>query len=276
MEPGSDRLLKRVWLVNGFIVLALGMLSLGMVLFSFFWSTIRPPPEPSVRVETGTPAAGSVPRAIRYGAPGAVRGTATQLVTVHHGEADQPRGERYGDVDTWSSEPMGFYRGAEGPLVNVIFLTPGAPQGRLLLDRPAFIGALQYPPARGRDGRIASPAGGIEADSLQTWISYEIADRDTNRDGKLSAEDRAGLFVSALDGSGLRRVLPETYWVVSHAPTRDGRGLLVMALEPPKGKEVKQEEMRQRSFIYDVASGRLVPYAALDSAADRAARIVGR
>jgi hypothetical protein len=165
------------------------------------------------------------------------------------------------------------YRGP-GPVVNVIFLTPGAPQGRILLDHPAYIRSLQYPARERQDPYLAMSRS--EVDSLQTWISYEIADRDTNGDGKLSEEDRAGLFVSALDGSGLRRVLPDAYRLVSHEPTPDRRGLLVMALEPPRGKEVKQEEMRQRSFIFDVASGRLVPYSALDSAADRAARIVGR
>jgi hypothetical protein len=193
-------------------------------------------------------------------------------VTVHHGEADQPNAENYADGGNLTSR-SGAYDGA-GPLVNVIFLTPGAPQGRVLLDHPAFIRNLHYPSRERPNPFIGT--GRSEVDSLQSWISYEIADRDTNRDGKLSEEDRAGLFVSGLDGSGLRRVLPETYWLVSHQPTPDRRGLLVMALEPPRGKAVKLEEMRQRSFIYDAASGRLVPYAVLDSAADRAARIVGR
>ncbi|HEX8454779.1 MAG TPA: hypothetical protein VF647_22065 [Longimicrobium sp.] len=271
MEPGSDRLLKRVWLVNGFIVLALGLLSIGMLLFTFLGETFRPRSEPAVRVAAGTPDARSAPRAIRYGAPTVVRGTPTQLVTVHHGEADQPLAENYAD-EAYSTTSRGAYH---GPVVNVIFLTPGAPQGRVLLDHPALIRNLQYP-SRERPDAYLSPGGGSQADSLQTWISYEIADRDTNGDGKLSAADQAGLFVSALDGTGLRRVLPDPFRLVSHEPTPDRRGLLVMALEPPRGKEVKEEEMRQRSFIYDVASGRLVPYAVLDSAADRAARIVGR
>jgi hypothetical protein len=34
--------------------------------------------------------------------------------------------------------------------------------------------------------------------------------------------------------------------------------------------------MRQRSFVYDLASGRLLPYTALEAAAARAARLVGR
>ncbi|HEX8670874.1 MAG TPA: hypothetical protein VF710_03255 [Longimicrobium sp.] len=273
MEPGSDRLLKRVWLVNGFIVLALGVLSIGMLLFIFLSETFRSRSEPAVRVAAGTPDARPAPRAIRYGAPAAVRGTPTRLVTVHHGEADQSFTEAYADGGYLSSGRGGYH--GSGPIVNVIFITPGAPQGRILLDHPAYIDDLHYPSLEQTD-RYLSPGTGSVVDSLQTWISYEIADRDTNRDGKLSAADQAGLFVSALDGTGLRRVLPDPFQLVSHEPTPDRRGLLVMALEPPQGKKVKQEEMRQRSFIFDVASGRLTPYAALDSAADRAARIVGR
>ncbi|HEY0150836.1 MAG TPA: hypothetical protein VGB92_02495 [Longimicrobium sp.] len=273
MEPRSDRLLKRVWLVNGFILLALGVLSIGMLLFTFLGETFWSRSEPAVRVTAGKPDAASAPRAIRYGAPAAVRGTPTRLVTVHHGEADQSITEAYADGGNLSSG-RGAYHGP-GPIVNVIFLTPGAPQGRILLDHPAFIDNLHYPSVERRDPYLGPGSGGA-VDSLQTWISYEIADRDTNRDGKLSAADQAGLFVSALDGTGLRRVLPDPFQLISHEPTPDGRGLLVMALEPPRGKEVKQEEMRQRSFIFDLASGRLVPYAILDSATDRAARIVGR
>jgi hypothetical protein len=159
-------------------------------------------------------------------------------------------------------------------MVNVIFLTPGAPQGRLLLDRPAIIHVLGFPTPPDPARAVIMPDS--KSDSLQTWITYDITDRDTNGDGTLTSEDGAALYVSALDGSQLRRVVPEPYKVISHTPTQDGRGLLVLALEQPRGKEVGKEEMRQRSFVYDVTSGRLAPYMALDSAADRAARIVGR
>ena len=271
----SDRLSRRVWLVNGFIVLAVCVTAVGLLIFAAF-SALRQDPESSVRAPAGTAAAPVAPRAVRYGAPVTVRGTATRLVTVHHGKADQPDEPRaYGMYDSGYSG--GDYSGQYGPPVNVIFLTPGAPEARLLLDRPAYIRELRYPGAsEGGDG-MRTPGSPAEYDSLQTWISYEIADRDTNGDGELSAEDRAVLFVSALDGSALRRVLPEPFWLLSHARTPDRRGIVVLALEPPRGvKDPDVEQMRQRSFLYDLASGRLLPYTALEAAADRAARIVGR
>ena len=271
----SDRLLKKVWLVNGFLLLALGILALGTVVF--YWvEELIPRSEPAVRVAAEAAAPRVAPRAIRYGAPVAVRGTTTRLVTVHHGKADQPEEpEAYG-MYAADDYGRGSY-GQDGPLVNVIFLAPGAPQGRLLLDRPAFISGLRYPAAEEVGFRVVVPGGSTEHDSLLTWISYEIADRDTNGDGKLSAEDQAGLHVSALDGTGLRRVLPEPFQLLSHAPAPDRRGIVILALEPPKGiKNPEAEQMRQRAFVYDLASGRLLPYPALEGAADRAARIVGR
>lgn len=49
-----------------------------------------------------------------------------------------------------------------------------------------------------------------------------------------------------LDGSGLRRIVPEPFWILTHSPTGDGRGIVVLALEPPKGKaSVPREQMRQ-------------------------------
>ncbi len=52
--------------------------------------------------------------------------------------------------------------------------------------------------------------------------------------------------------------------------------MLVYAMEPPAGQQVDLDRMRQRAFLYDVASGTLAPYTALDSAVARAARTVGR
>lgn len=267
MSSRADRILKAVWLAASLVFLAVvaGVL---FIVLSDVW------PDRGGAVRVGAPAEREkegggekrVPRAIRYAPPAAVRGTATRMVMVFNGDADQRAGSGY--YSSGSGTP-------QGPQVNVIFLAPGAP-ARLLLDHPAYVAGVSYP-AAGDPGEVeVSPGRGGRADTLQTWITYEIADRDTNGDGKLDEADRAGLFVSALDGTGLRRVLPEPFWLLDHSLTPDRRGMLVMALEPPRGRDVPREEMRQRAFLYDVATGALTPFAALDGAADRAARIVGR
>ena len=245
--------------MNGFLVLALAVFAL---LF-LAWETVGglwPRSGAAVPVaEVRGP--GAPPRAIRYDAPRAIRGTTTRLVEIRHGKADQPRQE-YGVYAAEVERPE--------PLVNVIFLTPGEPQGRLLMERPALIHDIWFPPAENRE-RL-----GFDEDTLATWIAYRITDRDTNADGRLDSDDDVGLYVSALDGTGLRRILPKPLRMVSHTTTPDRRGILILALEPPRGRSVPMEQMRQRAFLFDVASGRLTPYTALDDAADRAARRVGR
>jgi hypothetical protein len=160
-------------------------------------------------------------------------------------------------VGTYASS-SGRMSGAE---VNVMFVD--AAGARLLLDRPAYIREVDYPfPREGEN-------------QPRTWISYVVALDDTNRDGKLDGRDAVALYVTDLDGRNLRPVLGPPLRYQSHeelGPTR----ILVYALQPPAGATVDEERMRQRAFIYDLASGQLAPYAALDSAAERAGRILQR
>src|SRR2546422_2900601 len=146
--------------------------------------------------------------------------------------------------------------------VNAIFLEPGGGPGHLLLDRPALIRSVNFP--RSKD------------DSLQAWITYEIAFEDTDGDGGLDENDAASLYVSDLHGGSFRRVLPEGWSILAHEPL-DGRRIVVLALRSAeRGDRRSLEEPPERAFFYDVQTGRAEPYAALDSLTARAARIVGR
>jgi len=49
----------------------------------------------------------------------------------------------------------------------------------------------------------------LQDDSLQAWITYEIAFEDTDGDGGLDENDAASLYVSDLHGGSFRRVLPK-------------------------------------------------------------------
>ncbi len=276
MASDPDRLLKRVWLVNGFLLLALGCIALLGLGLSFAGEFLRRDGNSVRAVRAVEPRPGVMPRAVRYDPPVPIRGTAVRLVGVRHGEADQPvvvvPDVTLGGTGTAASG--GRYRPGGHSLVNIIFLEPGERGGRLLLDRPAFIADMSYPAPRMRnDPYVLDPPG----DSLQTWISYQIALRDTNRDGILDHQDRARLYVSALDGTHLRPAAPEGLWIQSHTVAEGGRSMLVLALEPPPGKEnVPPEQMRQRAFIYDVPTGTTRPHTVLDSLATRAGIIVGR
>jgi hypothetical protein len=248
MKLSLDRTLRIIWLLIG--ILLLGFLVAGGVMILAQVIGNMGAGEAAVRVANEKSSAPrEEPRAIRYGGPQAIRGTTTRLIPVGAGRGYVP--ERAGYA-------------ASGPsrdefVANIIFLDD---QGaRLLLDRPAYVGTLTYPQ---RD------------EDVQRWIEYTIAFDDTNRDGRLDSRDGLALYVSDLEGRNLRPVLRPPLRLVETEVLDAGR-MLVLALEPPPGQQaVDEKRMRQRTFIYDVASGRLTPYAALESAAARAAQILGR
>jgi len=263
MNPDPDRLLKRVWLINGFLVLALLAAAACGALYAVA-SGVFSQGEEGVEVRRGgADPAVARPRAVRFGAPGPIRGTSTTLSLIYHGEAEQ-----FAEAPSLSGGGYAASRGGgEGALVNVVFVDSGKPEGRLLLDRPAYIRDIRYPSGDDRPGR----------DSLQTWISYGIALEDTDRDGSLDGDDAMAVYVSALDGTGFRRVSPPGVDVTFHGMRADRRSIVIVGLqEPGDGRHVPREQLRQRVFVYDVPTGRLTGLSALEGSAARAARIVGQ
>ena len=264
----SDWWLKKVWLVNGALLLLFLVLG-GVAIVVGTLSDLMGGGGGAVPVQpVGDRAAEERPRAVRYGAPVRVRGTETRMVLVSHGrEYSEGGSARGGDLYSGS----GVY--TDGPTVNVLFLDPSG-AGRLLLDRPAYIERVSHP--AGEEGTVRVPVASETEDTLQTWIAYEMALDDTNGDRKLDARDRRALYVTALDGTGLRRVLPGDYRPRSFQALEGGR-MLVLALDARgAGARTDEDALPQRAFVYDVAAGRLRPYAALDSLSAAAGRIVGR
>jgi hypothetical protein len=243
MSGRLDRALKIVWLTIGVLLLG-GIVVAGVsVLLSFMQSGGEPGESASPR---GAQAASAPPgAALRYDPPVDVRGGDRRLILVRR--AVEPEGGL-------SSVPS-------RAVVNAIFLAPDG-SARLLLDRPAFIRNVDVP-------------GAASADSSARWITYEVAFDDTDRDGRLGPGDRAGLYVSALDGSGFRAVLPPGVLHRAHAMLDAGH-LLVLALVPPADPGTPERRWQERAFVYDAASGATRPLASVDSLVDRAGRVSPR
>ena len=242
-----DRVLRWVWLINGVLLLLILLGSAVFVAIGALSGMGGGSPAPTAVATTDS--AGSAAEApVRYDLPVPVRGTATRVVLVR-------RGSGYAYSSTASSAPAG----GEGAVVNVAFLD--AAGARLLLERAGFIRRVRFP-RRGAD----EPG----ADSTLRWIVYEMALKDTNRDGAVDDRDRRSLYLTDLDGRGLRQVLPDGYELRDWAAQPDG-SLVATALElaPAAGGR-----MRERAFVVDPA-GAARPFTALDSAAAEAARITG-
>lgn len=242
MKLTLDRALRWIWLLIGAAVLLLLVIGGFMVAAQMIGNAGASEDAARVVKEAGPPA--EEVRPVRYDLPRAIPGTQTRIVLVGGGE--------------------GYLRDSrgEGPYVNAVFVD--AQGARLLVDRPAFIHRVRLP------GEGPSPA-----DSTAPWITYLMALDDGDGSGRVDERDPRGLYVTDRDGRNLRPVLRPPLRYESHQAL-DASRILVYALEPPAGARVDERKMRQRAFVYDVASGQLSPYAALDSAAANAARIPGR
>ena len=249
----QERLLKRVWLVNGVLLLAL-LGALGIWLLFNLGSNLLHHDTRVATVGGGTDSE-HIPRAIRYDTPQTIWNSTARVVLVRYGEAFQRPSAGLGSA--------GYARESYTPYVNAIFLEPTGRPAHLLLNRPALIRSVSFP--RSRD------------DSLQSWITYEVAFDDTNGDGGLDEDDAVSLYVSDLHGAALHPVLPPEWSVLSEEPLGDGRHILVLAVQPSsRGERHTLEQAPEHAFLHDVPTGRTEPYGALDSLAARAGRIVGR
>lgn len=255
-----DRWLKRLWMVNGVLLLGLLILGTGALLVSWLSGVFDR--KNAVIAPDTTRSADARPRAVRFSAPRAIWGTKTRVVVVRYGKGQQ--GPGLGSGSGMTSREYYAYdsdRESDGPMVNILFLT-GTEPGRILLDKPAYVSWFDYPNSK--------------EDSLQHWVRYHIAFDDTNGDGRLDSDDRVDLYVSSLDGLNLRRVLRPGMRLVDEDPLGDGRHLIVRALQVPQDWRGSEDELPQRAFLYDVTTGATTPYAALDSLVQRAARVLGR
>ena len=259
-DSRSDLWLKRVWLVNGVVLLLALLVGVGAAVVSFVsdWHGNKAVAVAAPSVEQAGTAEHRA-RAVRFDMPDTIRGTGTRIVLVHNGAGYLPSGSGV-------SEPKkyGVYE-SDGPIVNVAFLPGTGAPGHLLFDRPAFVKEISYPGGSYRHG-----------DSLQTWIAYEVVLTDSNGDGSLDENDDRELLVSDLDGNTVRHVLPSGLRLDKYS-VRDQKTMVVTALDLSKRTTGDDDAVRrapERAFVYDVATGRLQPLATLDSLVARAGRVI--
>jgi hypothetical protein len=256
-----DIWLKRVWLVNGVILLVGLVIALGFA-GSAIVSDRRGDKATAVAAPSaeGSADADRGGRAVRFELPETIHGSTTQIVLVHNGADYTPVVAGSG-----SSSRKEYAQSGDGPIVNVAFLPANGVPGHLLFSGPAYIVDVTRP------GESYA-----HADSLQTWISYEVVLDDTDGDGSLNESDEHALFVTDLDGNNLRRVLPPGFRLKDYGSLGNHKTLMVTALELAKNNSASFDihKARERAFLYDVATGKLESFAALDSLVVRAGNVM--
>jgi hypothetical protein len=238
MRPSLDRTLKWIWLAIGVLLMVTLVAALVFALAGFL-RTRGASDAAAAAVGGGTAAAAAVE--LRASLPEPIDGTTTRIVfleRVRGGHAPAP----------------GAIPGRRGGIANVAFVD-GAGRVSLLLDRAAYIREVRYP--------VPAAARSAAGTDVVTWLTYEIAFEDTDGDGTIDERDAIGLYVGDLEGRDLRPVVEPPLRLRAHRPFGDAR-IVVQAEEPGGGA---------RAFLYDVATGRVEPFTALDSAVALAGRI---
>ncbi len=265
----GDRWLRRVWLVNGVLLLALFLWAGAYLAFAGVSSLVGNRHGDDVSLKgTGKDSSELMLRAVRFSAPQPIHGTDTRLVEIFHGAASMSVSleEAYSGMSIGSGVGE---REQNSPRINVLFLRADG-TGRLLFQKPVIIKEVDFPRPEAADVKTPDPTL-----ARRNWIAYVVVSEDTNDNGRLDADDRPTLYVSDLAGQGLHPVLGERMWPDQQFAIGDGSQMLVYALEPQgERKEESKERMRQRALLYDAGTGKLQPYAALDSLTREAARVV--
>lgn len=253
-----DRWLKRVWLVNGVLILALILFGVGAALSSL--SLVHGDDGVAMFDGEAGPDSKVRPGPVRLDEPREIAGTDVRLVRVRR-QARTSSGLWFlGSGDVYVDGTNGSsIEWRSGSLVNAIFLSPDG-TARLLFEQPAHIGEIDWPQA------------GRKADSDRRWIAVSAALEDSDGNGHLDADDRQGLYLVDLDGARLRRALPDSVSVTGFDAFGGPDRLLAFAV-PAEHRD--DAAGRQLAFIVDARTGESRPFAAVDSLVGRAARIVG-
>jgi hypothetical protein len=256
MSFDRDLWLKRIWLVNGGLLFLVMLLIIGVIVFGYVSEgSWRRPDRPVDIPEPTSVNASQQPRAVRYDAPRAIYGSPVQLVAVAYGAG-------YTDVVGLEGYSGMSVSRPRDPVVNIVFLDPGG-QARLLLEKPAYIPRFDFPQT--------------DRDSLQSWISYEIATEDTDRNGRLDEKDRTRLYLTDREGRGLRSVLPDGLRLLWHGPMDGGRRILVLALqEPASVSRIADDQLPEVAYVVDPSTGTAEPYAALNAVVDQIGRMLAK
>jgi hypothetical protein len=263
--PKLDKFSKIIWLVNGVILLGLGLFGLGFAAVSAV-SESREHGRTAITAGPTTNEKDAHLRAVRFDTPEPVHGTKIQFVIVRHGSGyltQPPMALRAAG----GSYAMTRFNRESGPIVNFIFLPSTGSAGHLLFDRPAYIDEFQYP-----GGRY------FGSDTAQSWFTYRVALEDTDGNGRLDGDDAMELFVSDLDGQHLTRVLPPGWRVHEFKNDPDHKTMTITALrvDTASRKPGELSGAEERAFTYEVSTRTLKPYVELDALAAQAAAVLGR
>lgn len=143
------------------------------------------------------------------------------------------------------------YNALEGSAtINIVFIKADGSDAHLLLDKKGFIATADIP---------------NERDTSQRFNIYRLVFEDTDNDGRLTSSDRFDLYVSDLYGRNLRRVTDDKIKVTRYLKAIRESRILFLAKVRPADPKLGEADWLEKIFVYDLQSNQLSPFFTGDS-----------
>ena len=142
--------------------------------------------------------------------------------------------------------------------INLLFYSEQSMDSRLLVDKIAFISHINYPNS--------------VVDSLQNFILYEITFTDTNNDSRLNAEDKGNIFISDLNGTGLKQLTPDTLTVYDYQYNPE-HGKIYFKTKALK-ESIRKEHIDFQIYTYDLLTNTFVQAEELNQTLEKSRQIL--
>jgi len=233
MKSEKRSLKNIIWLINGTIVLFIGLYVMYKIFENINWDDkdihggviVGEEKEKAIKKNLEL-------QTIRYSKPSSMLNTDYELIKIDQTDYEIPKAAK--EVARRAND---FHYGVT---INAIIFNEKKDDYRLILDR---IGCIR---------RLDAPFW--MRDSFQTVIVYDIAFEDSNNDGLISMQDRGEIFVSDLDGKNFKKISPDSLTTIDYEFTIDFQGINLQCLKIVKNSPLPREHWIQVSAYYDISS----------------------
>jgi len=253
-----EKWLKRLWLINGVLLLVVLIAMIQDRARSFFRETqSRPGPLVGKKIEKAL-ADSLALQDISFGIPRTV-GT-TQYCVIHIVSKDLATPTRITESERYVRIAPSWERNVLriGGTINLLFAKQDGSEPRLLLDRKALITSSDIP---------------SEGDSLQGLNLYRIVIKDTDNDGRLTHNDRSDLYVSDLNGQNLRQITGDKLNVLQYRLSMERKKIFIHAQLRPADQKISRNDWQDTLVVYDLVRQQLSPFLADDSLFHKARKL---
>lgn len=258
-----NKWLRRLWFVNGIIVLIGGSLFTYQLMRSYFRSQSMNERGPIVGERLLKAASDSLAlQDISMTLPASIGNTSYRFIQFIAKDLTEPTpvGMRmYMEVPTDKRLPDYTYENnvLSGGTINLLFVKSDGSDPHLLLDKKGFIATADIP---------------NERDTVQKFSVYRLVFEDTDNDGRLTRLDQSSLWCSDLDGRNLRLIMSDSLRIVRYAKSLRENRLYIQARVRPAVGNRPEVDWPERIYVFDLRTNILSPFVASTNSLEQVRR----